>query len=537
MTNLWRTIWRVALACIAFSVCAKAAVFQYQVPVKTPKDPASALLWIPPQAPHVRGVVILGKTLAEPNIVVDAQIRAACAEAQLAIVYLTCGIGSADIQTVLNDLAGASGYPEIRIAPLFFAGHSAGGPPAKDLAIKFADRCFGLMQYRGGVPGDANNPKYNVSPSVPALAMVGQFDEFGGRMRDENGRENAWEMGRDGLLVFRGSHPAALGSIVAEPGAGHFAWSDRNAAYLAMFIKKAAAARIPDFKPDAPDPVVCRPIDPASGWLADLKARTFDLATPQPYDAYTGDKSKAQWFFDEEIAKANVAYHVGFSKKDQFIKWDHDVFIDAGVRYFINNYAWVSDGTQMQFRPAYADAYPKTQPNGPRWADAGKPAGHSESPIKLRVAGGPLEVAGDQQLRVNFTALDPATTPVRGTFIAFSEGDDTYRYTEQVGMLPRGFKSFGGKPQKIDFPPIGDLKPDAAAVDLKATSDRGLPVRYYVAVGPAIVRDGKLVLTDLPARGKFPIDVTVVAWQFGIGGKEGTATAAPVSQTFKILAP
>jgi len=81
-------------------------------------------------------------------------------------------------------------------------------------------------------------------PGVPALMMVGQFDEFGGAMRDRSGRES-WEGGRDALIAFRTQHESHLGSIVVEPGAGHFAWSDRNAKYLALFIRKAAQTRIP----------------------------------------------------------------------------------------------------------------------------------------------------------------------------------------------------------------------------------------------------------------------------------------------------
>lgn len=80
----------------------------------------------------------------------DERIRKACAEEQLAIVFLQTGLGSIDIQKVLDDLAKASSYRELEaFAPLCFIGHSAGRPQAKTAAVKTADRCFGVMQYRG----------------------------------------------------------------------------------------------------------------------------------------------------------------------------------------------------------------------------------------------------------------------------------------------------------------------------------------------------------------------------------------------------
>jgi pimeloyl-ACP methyl ester carboxylesterase len=58
-----------------------------------------------------------------------------------------------DIQKVLDELARNSGYSELAVAPLFFVGHSAGGPQAKAAARRYRERCFGVVQYRGGSPG------------------------------------------------------------------------------------------------------------------------------------------------------------------------------------------------------------------------------------------------------------------------------------------------------------------------------------------------------------------------------------------------
>ena len=70
-------------------------------------------------------------------------------------------------------------------------------------------------------------------------------------------------------------------------------------------------------------------------------------------------------------------------------------------------------------------------------------------------------------------------------------------------------------------------------MELKATSD---PVsgRIYVAAGPAMIEDGKLKISELPARATFPLRVKVVAYQSGRGIKPLVQTASPVEQTIPI---
>jgi len=525
----------VALALLAAR--AAAGTFQYTVPVPLGDRQSAAFLWIPPEAKQVRGVIMGGMTLMEREFAKDARSREACAAQQLAIVFLKCGLGGPDLQKVLDDLAKVSGYHELSVAPLMFVGHSAGGPPAKGLAIRMAPRCFGLVQYRGGPPwgGEA------VAPGVPTLMMIGQFDEFGRMMRNEAGRET-WEGSRDGMAAFRAADERHLSSVVVEPGAGHFAWSDRNAAYLALFIAKAAAARIPETWPiDATNPVALREVDPKSGWLTDLTIKTAGEFASAPYAEYKGDKTKANWHFDRELAEATVAYHAGISgKKDQFIKWNDPYWVDAGARYFFSRIKWIGDGQTFEVHPVYADQYPATHSSGqgPRWADAGKPVGHSNAPILVKQVSGPLVATGPNTLRIKYDELAPATEAARPTFMAYSVGDAEYRYSEHVGMMPRGFGGLtGGKPQTITFPAIGNLKADSAPLELKATSDSGLPVEFHVAYGPASVADGKLKITDLPARASFPIAVKVFAYQFGSGVEPLVKTATPVEQTIMIEKP
>ncbi len=528
-----RIIYTTVAILAVLTTATPAAVFQYTVPVATNRGESTAFLWIPSKAAQVRGVVIGGMTLMERECAQDERIRQACADQQLAIVFLTCGLGRANVQQVLDDLAKASGYGELSVAPIMFIGHSAGGPPAKSCAITFATRCFALVQYRGGTPGGAEP----APPGVPALMMVGQFDEFGGVMRTETGRET-WEGGRDAIVAFRAQNERNLGSIVVEPGAGHFAWSHRNAAYLAIFIRKAAQARIPAAWPrDAQEPITLREIDHRSGWLTDLTIKAPGEFGPAPYTRYEGDKTKAAWHFDKEMAEATAAYHAGgFGKKDQFITWNDPYWVDAGTRFFFTKLTWVGDGQTFAVHPVYAGVYPSQyKGRGPRWPEAGTPVGHSSAPIRIKHVSGPVVPAGSRTFRMRYDGLAPATGRSRVTFMAYSEGDREYRYTEAVGMMPRGFSGLKrGKKQTITFPPLGNLKPDGAPLALNAISDAGLPVEYYVAYGPATIKDGRVQIAELPGRATFPIPVKVVAYQFGSGVEPLVKTAAPVAQTIQI---
>jgi hypothetical protein len=510
-----------------------AAVFQYSVPIETSKGEKAAFLWVPPGAGQVRGVVIGGMTLMEREFAKDECIRQACADQQLAIVFLKCGLGQANLQKVLGDLAKVSGYYELIVAPLMFIGHSAGGPQAKARAVEMQARCFGLVQYRGGVP----TGKDPVPPGMPALMMVGQFDEFGRTMRNETGRET-WEGGRDAVVAFRKQDQRHLASIVVEPGAGHFAWSDRNASYLALFMRKAVEACIPvTWLMGGQEPIALKKVNHKTGWLTDLTIKTKSEFDPTPYEKYRGDKTRAAWHFDREMAEATIAYHAGrFGRKDQFIKWDDPYWVDAGTRFFFTRLKWVGDGQTFEVHPVYADVYPSQyNGRGPRWPDAGKPVGHSTAPILVRQVSGPVVAAGSNTLRIQYDSLAPATEGSRVTFMAYSAGDKEYRYTELVGMMTRGFAGLKkGKVQTITFPPLPNLNVDSGPIELEATSDSGLPVEYYVAYGPATIVGGKLCITELPARAKFPIDVKVVAYQFGSGVEPLVKTAAPIEQTTQI---
>ena len=77
------------LACL-LCIPAAAEVYQYAVPATSAdgKD-IMAYLWVPPEADRLRGVLVGGMTLMEPEFSRDPIIRQACAGEKLAIVFFS----------------------------------------------------------------------------------------------------------------------------------------------------------------------------------------------------------------------------------------------------------------------------------------------------------------------------------------------------------------------------------------------------------------------------------------------------------------
>jgi hypothetical protein len=91
-----------------------------------------------------------------------------------------------------------------------------------------------------------------------------------------------------------------------------------------------------------------------------------------------------------------------------------------------------------------------------------------------------------------------------------------------------------GTQQTIAFPDIPDVKVGTKEVPLQAVSSVGLPVEYYVDYGPTYLKDGVLHLTEIPPCVKYPVEVSVTAWQYGTMSEPKVQTAEPVTRTFRI---
>ena len=521
--------------------------YQWSIPVARPSGKtATCRAWIPPAADRIRGLLI-GSQAALTD---DPAIRRACAAERLAI--LSVGINAVfnykagdDAETflkVLDEVAKATGYEEVRFAPYFTFGHSVACNYATAAACWQPARCFGALVFKGGLVIPSYDPAADVS-GIPILAIAGQFEEFGpgpsGVLRDYEDRETGWTTSRRNYLALRAASERILISLCVEAGTTHMAWSPRDGEYVALFIRKAAQARIPDWPVDSQEPVKCREIDPKSGALT--TAAVTNPAAPKAAlyadwkESFQGPRGATWWHADMDLARAWEAFHAGrFNKRNQYVTFadpttGKTLYSRHDLR-FAATYAWVGPDV---FKVAGAfllearDRYPAPEP----------PVGHAEGPIRFRLFGGSgVEQAGPDTFRVVRAGAGGASAAI----VAYHPGDATYRYAEQPASVKLAALA-KGKPQTITFPPIGDPAPDGgrrlkrgAEVPLAAVSDSGLPVAYAVQDGPAVIRDGKLVITGIPPRGKGPFTVKVTAYQWGSAVEPFVQTAAPVTQTVTV---
>jgi hypothetical protein len=81
--------------------------------------------------------------------------------------------------------------------------------------------------------------------------------------------------------------------VVTEPGGGHFDWSEKQARFMALYIKKACQYRIAGKGP-------LKKLDPRSGWLTDASGMSPDHYQPAPYNKYKGDPKKPIGFLTKK---------------------------------------------------------------------------------------------------------------------------------------------------------------------------------------------------------------------------------------------
>lgn len=280
-----------------------------------------------------------------------------------------------------------------------------------------------------------------------------------------------------------------------------------------MFIRKTAQYRIPAKAPDGRDPVKCISLKAVDGWLTD--ADFYDMKNePAPFAEYKGDKAKAMWHYDREIAEANHAWHRKLG--------NHQVLANPKGE-------WLPEGNGWSFKVTgeWLNEWPEKY-GGER---AGKPVGHSATPFVFRSGEGqPVAQVAPDILRLMRPIL--SKRPMIH-FAAFHPGDDQYRSTIRWGnVTPPSVK---GEKQTIEFPAIPDLKADSGTYELKATASSGQPVYYEVDFGPLVIKDGRLVITELPVNAAYPLDCRVTAYQIGRRVAPELEAAPPVSRDFKMV--
>ena len=218
-------------------------------------------------------------------------------------------------------------------------------------------------------------------------------------------------------------------------------------------------------------------------------------------DKFKGDPKEALWYPSEKMARMMSDYNaVQLGKEAQYV-----AFLNTEGKPIPEKAApplkWVESDV-FEVKAKFLDmADNKALPQ--------VPVPHADGPILFAPHGRTLDPIAPGRFRLRYHPQ-----AVRWYRIsAYARSDAKHRFEEVLTNIRVG--SPGGKAQTIEFPEIGTVKKKDFPVTLKAKSSAGLPVRYCVEYGPAVVKDGKLELAEIPKKAKFPIKILVTAYQYG----------------------
>lgn len=312
---------------------------------KTGKRSNKAYAWIPPECKAVRGVLLTQACMFEARITKDSEIRQACADKHLAIVYAECGIGlkfmsengAANLSAILRELGKATNHPELEFVPLITAGHSTAGIFARNVAYWKPERVAGVVHIMSGNLQAHIEDRSRTLAGIPFLFINGEWEQFGpdgGDVKmgirssmglrtkgDQKQSQTQWICMRQQILARRGRNPENLMGLLVSRDHSHTEWEAAMSGLVAQFIRSVADLRIPGGDADGQTEVKCLPAKAEQGWLldADIKAPKFE---PAPYAEYKGEKRYTLWYPDKAMAMKVWEYNrKGWPDPDPTADW------------------------------------------------------------------------------------------------------------------------------------------------------------------------------------------------------------------------
>lgn len=495
---------------------------------------ATAYLWIPENCQKLRGLLILCANVPEHRLVGHPAIREVCMKNDLGIVWCVpsfmnfrkskeTGIDDAHnyknstafLQELLDGLAKNSGYDEVATVPWLPMGES-GHLLMVDALVEFhPERCIAGVWLK-------NNHLPPKNRTVPALVAFGSAQEWSQTQSDIRTNWNNIGKAYQGVLDQRKQNPNWPLSYLIDGSSGHFDCSEKLTKFLAHYIDAVAQARI------AADGSL-RNIPLENGFLADMPVPGHENHPATAFVKTPADARGVPWFFDKASAEEAQSFAA--------INWQAETqlpgFADASGKVLPFNFNGISnlepkyegDGITFTLRGVMLDELPE------QFTNAGVKLAKAPGTPSLEWLCGPVKPLGGDKFQI---ALD-RSWPSSACYIAARQsGTDKIRAVVQ----PCGVKlqkNNSGLAQKISFEPILDVKAGTKSVKLVAKSSADLPVKFFVRAGPAVIHGDELEFTPIPPRSKFPLAVTVGAWQWGRAGESPVKTEV-VEQTFTILA-
>ena len=513
--------------------------YQWSVPLKdyisdeTSREP-EAFLWIPPQCNQLKSIIFSQQNMSEETLFDMPSFRDALAKMDMGIIWITPPLNypwdvNQGVQPIFNDmlkdLADISGYDEIEAIPLVPMGHSAMATFPWNFAAWNPERTLAVISLHGDAPrtnltgyGRENlewGRTRNID-GIPGLMIEGEYEW--------------WEARVNPALAFRMMYPESCISFLCDAGRGHFDLSEETAAYIALFLEKAMQQRISAVESSATGDVSLKKINPKDGWMAKRWIRG-EKKRPKaaPFNQYKGNIHDSFWYFDGEMAQLTEnRYARSLGKKDQYIS-----FIQNGklLQYNADRHVAIqppfqpeNDGITFHLKAVFTDSLYQNLSSE-----------HVASIPRITKVCGPVKVINDTTFRVDFFRMGMDNRRRTGgiSLVADVPGDKHYNSAVQHIGISVPFRNSDGKTQQIDFPAMNDINASTNSITLNATSDAGLPVSFYVKEGPAYVEGNQLIFTSIPPRAKYPLKITIVAWQYGVAGL--MQTAEPVERSFYLI--
>ena len=523
---------------------------------------ARSYLWIPENCKKLKGLVILCSNVPEQMLAGHEAMRKACTENDLGVVWcpgsffnfkrfgpekkLANAESVAFLQQLLEGLAQTSGYPEVATVPWIPIGESGHLLMSDALVETAPGRCIAGIWLK-------NNHLPPHDRTTPALVIFGSAQEWSQDKPDAKNHtdiRNRWstnaQEGYNAPLAERQNHPDWPLTYFVDGGSGHFDCSEKIADFVADYVDQVSKARLPQ-----DGSTNLRAVDITKGYLADMPLPGHENHSVIACSNAPQESKNWPWFFTKESAeKAQEIARINWNATYQLpavATTNGEVF-----PYTFNGIQWVTfnskpapytnvvnsnivtppmleseaDGITFQLKGVLLDKVPENFVG----AGAGEKLAITPGEPTIEWMSGCVEPLGGNRFR-----MAPDRNWPSPIYIAVRQpGTAEVNASVQPIQVSRDLNS-EGTPQKITFEPIPDVKAGTESISLKATSDSGMPVRFFVDVGPAVIQGDKLVFTKIPPGAKLPITVTVGAWQFGRWAEPKIKRADIVKQSFRIL--
>jgi hypothetical protein len=288
-------------------------------------------MWIPPNTEPIRGMFISGHgggSGDSRSFARDENVRAFAMRMGFAVVGLhnfpgrrVYDGGAKVFFQALNEFATLGYHPEIKNLPFVMYGSSNGGAAtygfvnyAPERALCFL--CNVSAGYNPEIPTDA-------ALRVPGIFIMGKYDALI--------RQRGIDATKDIMKVARSQ--GALWSWALELK-GHEDGASFDV-YMKL-VEQVVAARYPSKNNITKKPLKLVELKEEDGWLADLNDWDSGLTTIAPFAEFVGEKQKAGWLLNEDMAnvyRSMATHHNPISLSIKEFDRTYNPHVDPGTMF------------------------------------------------------------------------------------------------------------------------------------------------------------------------------------------------------------